>query len=719
MVRKAWETQPKDRRTVSQRAETRRGSRLTAKRHTRDKGAAPVVPLPVLRPNPTDFAGVPVEAPREPSLAERIVTGVSRWLWRHRTQTLPFIAGAATLAGAVSNPAATTLALGALAGAAHYAVKRFPDTIAGRPWLSAREREIAAWWFSGAAAWSTAHALDAFDLDIVGATLLGVAVAKQTRDWIASRRVRRADNSTDAKTAGEIVMAWPVHIGGKDAPPALRGSHVLPDTMEQPDPGTYAFAVELADHVHAETAVTEDARRFIERRLHMPIATAELTVDRDDAAIVRVALTPTRQLENISKAWSGPTLNPDGTFPLAVTRDGRTIHIALYNEGGAEHIIIGGGTNTGKSYTAGVVIAPGVNAGLDVVWYIDGGDGASAPHLAHAVDWWAGKNTDEWARMIAAAHDVMQERARRREAAGDGPWNPEDSTDPMITLVIDEAAKAKAKMTARDEQRVTNLVTNGRKHGMRVVQITQDLGMDSIIGGRIAGDNLMAGGSTIGHRVGSHTASSIAAKGTIVPLRLNGLPQEPGWIGVYRRGDVLAEAARVYDTGRKGALFVERMGGTTLRALNSHDATAAGDAYTGRETGPQAANRHARVRADRQAATQRGEAWTPSTPDEGGKVVDMATHAAAKREKARSAAADAAAGTARLNQMTIEVTLRQHPDGLNLNQLRETTGIGKSTLRRHIDDVLVPEGRVVKHATPGGANLYRVAPPAIETGTDH
>ncbi|HEY9411890.1 MAG TPA: hypothetical protein VIP77_20085 [Jiangellaceae bacterium] len=733
-------------RDAASRGAARRGSSLTRKVRDRDRNnvvmlpahryqstagqqMAPVVPLPVLRPG-ADAVLTGPQGQERAAAAGQAVTGLSRWLWKHRWPLAPFAAAAGVAAGAAGDPAMSTAVLAAVAAAGHAAAKKLPELLGERVWLSLRERVLVGNWAMGAAAWSTGVGFGWFDVDLGGLALLGAATGVQAKDWINSRRIRRENRGTDllGPIATALIAAWPDNIGVR-GPDALRGSRIVAETMTEPTQGVYAFSVELREGVHNESAVSDDTRRYVERELRMPVGTVELTVDRDDSALVRVSLSPARQLETTSAVWEGPALTPAGLIPIAVTRDGRVIYIALYNEGGAEHAIIGGGTNTGKSYTLGVVIAAGVAAGLEVVWYLDGGDGASAPHLAHAVDWWTGRNTDEWSKMIRAAHAVMESRAATREMTGDGPWCPEESDDPVLSVVIDEAAKAKRKMSAEDERLLDEIASNGRKHGVRLIQVTQDLGIDSIIGGRVTGDNLMAGGSTIGHRVGSTTASTIAGKGTTVPLQLNGLPEEPGWVGIYRRGNVLAEQARVYDTGKGGARFVEHMRDVTLRTITDEDAAAAGEAYRNRETGKAAVARMAANKRARNEARQRptdatdasrdgADSHDPISPaattedatmrtDQANQTTGNVVELGAARDKALTGSQLAAAKAAESRQQAILLTLQTFPIGCTRAQLIELTEMPEATLDRHIR-VLKANGRVVQ-VDAGGRKILRLA----------
>src|SRR3954452_9763095 len=151
--------------------------------------------------------------------------------------------------------------------------------------------------------------------------------------------------------------------------------------MREPAEGAYAFTVPLAGDIHAKDAAAEAVRRGIESQLRLPLDTALVSPDRDDATRLLVPLPPARHLEAEPQAWPGPVLLEDGGIPLAVTPDGQDIAAALFNEDGVEHALIVGTSGAGKSSTTAAFALPGPTAGYETLWYLDGKEGGSAPYL--------------------------------------------------------------------------------------------------------------------------------------------------------------------------------------------------------------------------------------------------------------------------------------------------------------------------------------------------
>ncbi|TCC33849.1 hypothetical protein E0H75_42070, partial [Kribbella capetownensis] len=536
------------------------------------------------------------QAPRRGDEAAAAIRAVRRAAWQHRWELTPAVATAVTMGAAAGVPGPATISMSIAAALALLAAHKGPDTIGGRTWLSRLERLIATRWLAGAAGWSTGvWVAGSAGMHWTGlstgfaAAALGAATGPQTLAWIRSRQIREPKDelvelSDEAKA---LLTAWPHTVGGPSGPKQLQGSRIVVATLREPVAGTIAFALDLADEVHAEDAVSSELRKHLERALHMGIGTVDLNANREDSGQIQVTLTPTRHLEKVAAVWNGPVLTETGGIPIADTADQREIGVALYNESGVEHAMIVGTSNTGKSFTLVHLVLPGVVEGLEVVFYVDGGQGTSAAHLAGACDWWAVEGKQEWEQAIAAAHSVMRSRKSRRATAKVSKWRGRAETDPVLTLVIDEATTAKGELSEKSQAQVMEILREGRKLGVRVIQITQDPMGDDLIGGRKARGLMAGNGTMIGHRPGEGTAAMLTGSSTAESIDLRRLPPEPGWCGIIRRGQVLAKAARVkYATEEK----VERvLALVKLRTLTGDDLAAAGTSYGSRVRGSNAA----------------------------------------------------------------------------------------------------------------------------------
>ena len=108
--------------------------------------------------------------------------------------------------------------------------------------------------------------------------------------------------------------------------------------------------------------------------------------------------------DNLTRAFEG-----DGVFDISLqVQAGQTLGLL-------------GPTGAGKSVTTGALLLPGVVNRREVVFYVDGGTGASAGHLAGAMDWWA-VTEEEWVAAIECAYAVLKDRKARRGAMGLSAW---------------------------------------------------------------------------------------------------------------------------------------------------------------------------------------------------------------------------------------------------------------------------------------------------------
>lgn len=543
------------------------------------------------------------ESAEKPSVIDCASLAATRAAWRWRWQLAPVAGLAATTAAATVVPGTvagwSTITAVIAAGAA---------SAGGDTLLRSVERRAVAVSAAATSVWATAITFaPGVEVSVASVGVLAAATA-----WPAWRWARnRAPWGTDAGAAPQgrwsshataIVDAWPVLIAAEEGPgpglALLRGSAVDEDTVHEPASGTIVFEVELRDDVHCQQMTGENLRRALERGLRLPVDTTRLAPCPEDSGRVMVTLTPGRALQNTDAAWEGPILAEDGSVALALSESGDDVRAALWNKDGVEHGLIVGTTGTGKSNTLAALILPGVLNNREVIFFVDGGMGTSAAHLAGACDWWA-TDPDAWAPAIHAAWRVLKERKARRAAAGLSRWRGFDEGEPVLTLVIEEATtvlrhlEAEKNTAAVDE--VMELLREGRKLGVRVIQLAQDPVGSDLIGGRQARGLASGGGVMVGHRPGDGTSNMLATGSTASSVDLRTLPPEPGWCAVIRRGAVTSARARVRfacDDDVRDLLIVH-----SLRSLDGPDATAAGTAYRRRSHGPAVAAAQAGIEA--------------------------------------------------------------------------------------------------------------------------
>jgi hypothetical protein len=516
------------------------------------------------------------------SFVARSPEWAARAAWRYRWQLAPVAGAVGVLAAATLTPAAALVTCAGLAGIAGAAWRwaAAGSAIRGRMLLSVLERRCLAGWAAAAAAWSLWAATP---LPGGGSPwLLAAGTAYPAVRWGRSRRVRPVHRLSPSARA--VVDRWTEAVALR-GPGPLQGSRIIRSTMREPAEGAYTFTVQLAPGVHGKDAATDAGRRGVEVELRLPVDTAALAPDRDDASRMHVTLTPSRHLETAPPEWESPELADDGTMPIADTPDGVRVPIAIYNEDGVEHLFIVGTSGAGKSSTTATIALPGPAAGIETLWYVDGKEGGSAPYLAPAIDWYA-ITPEQWGQVIDATHAVLNERKRRR--AGKHRWHTPTETDPVLTVLIDEATTVANRLSSARHGKVLELLREGRTLGVRVIQVAQDPMGTDLLGGRKARDLMVGNGAMLAHRPGGSLAARIALDSTSNrTVDLTGLPPEPGFLAVIRRGRVLAPVARVrHCTPEKAA---GAAAGITPRPLGSADAEAAGTAYVTRRQTPRPA----------------------------------------------------------------------------------------------------------------------------------
>jgi len=528
--------------------------------------------------------GGPGRGPGESYLAQHPLAPV-QWLWRHRWPLAPVLLAGATLAGAQTAPARTGLALAGAAGLMEVAA-RWPRvrTIGGRAWLSARERRTAALGLAGAGGWVAVSDMVPGLGWRVQAVLLAAMLGAPAATWWGARRPGASKLSP---LATRLVADWATKVAAETGPKPLRDSSVITASVAEPVEGTVTMTVRLAG-VHASNATSTQLRRAVEVALGLPMDTVRLDAVRDDAAADRIAVTmgATRHLEKAPAVWPGPELGQDGSIPIAVSADGSIIKIHMWNESGVEHGLISGNTGTGKGGSTIVVMVPGALSGLEVVFYVDGKKGMSAPGIKPLATRLA-VNPEQWARAVDVVHAVMEARETRYGAADIGEFEVGINPDPVITLLIDEATTLANTLSAKRVKKVAEIAQRGRAVGVRLIQVSQSIRSDMIVGG-VPTRDLLTSGFSIAHKPGGASAARLASDGIQVAglveaiQALPGGRENAGMVVITRGGMVLSTQARIFHAKAEALALVQqwRADGGRPRELAGADLAAAGTPYT-------------------------------------------------------------------------------------------------------------------------------------------
>jgi hypothetical protein len=545
--------------------------------------------LPVLAP-----AAEPVKRPGEDTWAA--MDALQRWAWRNRWQLAPFAASTATVAGAATTPVLTLLGLAAVAGSGYVLAEKGPDEIAGRVWLSRAERRLVGRWAAGAWVWSSgvwianAAGLDwKFGSVAVAAAALGLFTGEQVFGWLKSRRIRpaKADEAQQlSEKAAQLLAAWPYAVF--NGPDKLAGSTII--DIEEPDEGTIVLTVQLRADVHASTVANKDTEHWLERALHMGVGTARAKTVRDDAGHLRITLTPSRQLEKVTKIWPGPVLHENGRVPVAVTTDNREVCLRVFNDSGVYHHLLLGSSGAGKSNTLNVMLLPTILKRLSVAVYLDGKKGTSSPRLARAMDT-AIRNPKMYGPAIEMVHRIMTARQIRYGELGIDDFNAATSKDPIIELIIDECTSVLRHLTDQHEDMLAEMSETGRALGIALKYSSQRGNADDLPGGMQVRNNMMGSvGNVVALRPGGNHAQNTTLTATSEEIDLLSLPggdNAGGWCAVMLAGQVVGFPARIMFDPKKDSRVDSLLDGFKPRTLEGPDREAAGEFYASRPTGAQ------------------------------------------------------------------------------------------------------------------------------------
>jgi DNA-binding transcriptional ArsR family regulator len=458
--------------------------------------------------------------------------------------------------------------------------------------------------------------------------------------------------------------------------------------------------------VHAETVANAETRQWLERALHMGVGTAKVTTVRDNAGQVELVLTPSRQLEKVSKTWPGPRLYDDGRAPVAIAPSGRDVCIRLFDDNGVRHLMLIGSSNSGKSNAYNVVLLPLVLSGRSVVFYVDGKRGTSSPELARVMDL-AALNDLAWRRAIRMVHRILVAREERYGRMGLSGFDV-NGEDPVIELVLDEGTTVLKGITSSDERLIEEVSERGRALGVSLKLAVQNAEADQVPGGMNVKTNVMgANGNVIGLRPGTSSGATMTLSATSQEVDLRSLPEGGGWGAILSGGVVAAERARLFWIAGRDALashldgFAPRgLHGADLAAADAPDEYEDGEAglYSSRFTGAAWLEdmQQARSGAPAPAAPKltvvkdRDQTRSTAAARTGHDVAAMAGEAAAGLLAITAAKVEQGAQS---RQDVVDALRHAGPGGATRDELEAATGLSKATVNRHLR-TLVEAGQV-------------------------
>jgi len=517
----------------------------------------------------------------QPTLFGKIPEILVRAAIRYRWQEAPFV-GVALVFWAASGPGFGAALTAALAVALYAA--RTKGTIGGRMYLSERERQVAALWLGTASVWQVLALLPLPTGPGLELAALVAIQAYPSVQWWSCRRPKRARKLSAAST--ERIALWSLKVAVKDG--SLRGSSIDRSTVVEPMPEVLSFEVELREDVHNADAANETARKSIETGLGLPADCVQVSVIRSKSSRIKVVLAPSRELEVSTVGWplAEPPISATGDVPLARTDDGRIIVIRKWGKDGVKHGRGCGNTGTGKSGVIRCLALPGIEAGVEVGWMIDGKRGTSVPEIADVFDWYS-IDDREWLEVILTLEAIVIDRQKRRGKLRLSSWNTGTEEDPNIVLYVEECGEVAKIVGKRGAKAMLTILQQGRALGVSVYQTGQDPMADFIVGGRPARDLLASGFEILGKPGGKLTQRlGQDSNDSTTKVNLLALPSGEGlegFVAVLQGGQVLASKSRVAyfddELARERAAGIVAAG---LRSLTGADLQAAGAAYARR-----------------------------------------------------------------------------------------------------------------------------------------
>lgn len=370
--------------------------------------------------------------------------------------------------------------------------------------------------------------------------------------WFDSRRIRSTAEGIDhflhrwANLVAIIEGTTPFGPDGKPAPvdpdtgqpsklsvPKLAGkwSH-----FEQRDDGVWVGIIDLSESKASEVAVLDED---VERALNL--RRGAVTLGTDPKLTVRqlrvmVVLNPDALASRLNY-WDGPSLDAEGRFVLARTKDQRPVYASLRSRktGSAHFAGFAAPSGSGKGGATRIAV---VEAALDpetLVIIIDGKRGAGVPYLRAGARLYV-SDPKLWVPTIEAFVAAMEARKDSYAAEGRDSFTPRPG-EPHVLLVIDELANGVLPQDRKTVVRcLKNIAGTGRSVGFSF-WATMQKGDEPSWGATEIRSNVMDNGFMwLGPSTDVQTKNtSYQSLQSIYGVDPSQLPEEGGWCFVVGR----------------------------------------------------------------------------------------------------------------------------------------------------------------------------------------
>jgi hypothetical protein len=256
-----------------------------------------------------------------------------------------------------------------------------------------------------------------------------------------------------------------------------------------------------------------------------PLQPGAVEITTTGVSRIQVTVSWSRHLATSALPYTPPSDLAPGMVWLGRTEDRQDIAIPAWTRGvdakvSVYHMKVIGATGSGKSFTTRTLLYGGLATATELVIPLDG-KGDSLDELAALVPGGrVARDADAWQAGIELWGAILLSR-KRRQGSTDA-WDGARPGDPLVTLVVDEAAAVRLGLAPLHHGIVELGGRQGRSLGMRVIQASQVPLVDEWVGG---GAWRAQASISLLHTLRDETHARIAAQGLDQVLDLTRMPR--------------------------------------------------------------------------------------------------------------------------------------------------------------------------------------------------
>jgi hypothetical protein len=255
-----------------------------------------------------------------------------------------------------------------------------------------------------------------------------------------------------------------------------------------------------------------------------PLQPGAVEITTTGVSRIQVTVSWSRHLATSALPYTPPSDLAPGMVWLGRTEDRQDIAVPAWTRGvdgkvSVHHMKVIGATGSGKSFTTRTLLYGGLAPATELVIPLDG-KGDSLDELAALVPGGrVARDADAWQAGIELWGAILLSR-KRRQGTPDA-WDGARPGDPLVTLVVDEAAAVRLGLAPLHHGIVELGGRQGRSLGMRVIQASQVPLVDEWVGGGAWRAQVSI---SLLHTLRDETHARIAAQGLDQVLDLTRMP---------------------------------------------------------------------------------------------------------------------------------------------------------------------------------------------------